>query len=253
MTGDFRRAGDTAPHGLGEPLCHTQVVTSQAAAVLERELYSEPEAARLLGLPPSTLHYWLQGGERNGVTYRPIIRPEPIERRSVTWAEFIEAGWLSEYRRGQRIPMVELRRFIANLRDELGTPYPLAHRRPLVSGKRLVLQAQEEAGLGPDFRLVYTTQDGQLMLSPPGYSFAQRVKWSGDIAHGWRPHDDRRSPVRVSPHVRFGRPAVGGVSTLAIFEEAEAGASHRELADDFDLTVKQVRWALAYENSRHAA
>ncbi len=223
------------------------------AAILERELYSEPEAARLLGLPPSTLHYWLQGGERNGVYYSPIIRREPVNRRWVTWAEFIEAGWLSEYRRGQRIPMAELRTFIEYLRDVLGVPYPLAHRRPLVSGKRIVAEAQQQAELEPDFRLVVTTLDGQMLLSPPGYSFVQRVEWSGDIAHGWRPHDDRHSLVRINPDVRFGRPAVGGVSTLAIFEEAEAGASHRELANDFDLTVRQVRWALAYENSRHAA
>jgi hypothetical protein len=32
--------------------------------ILDRELYSEAEAARLLRLAPSTLHWWLEGGER---------------------------------------------------------------------------------------------------------------------------------------------------------------------------------------------
>ena len=32
--------------------------------VLDREMYSEAEAARLLGLPQNTLNYWLEGGRR---------------------------------------------------------------------------------------------------------------------------------------------------------------------------------------------
>jgi len=70
------------------------IVTSPPA-VLDRELYTESEAARLLGLPPSTLRYWLEGLTRQGVVYPPIIRPRPTGRRTVTWAEFIEAGWLA--------------------------------------------------------------------------------------------------------------------------------------------------------------
>ena len=223
-----------------------------AAALLERELYSEADAARLLRVPPSTLRYWLQGGERRGVSYAPIIRPEPVERRWVTWAEFIEAGWLSEYRRKKRVPMVDLRDFISRLRETTGVPYPLAHAQPFVSGKKLVERAQREANLSPDFHLVAETADGQFMLTGPGYSFVERVVWTGDLATGWRPHDDRRSKVRVYPDVRFGRPAVSGVSTRAIFDESEAGASVRELATDFELSEADVRWAVAYEQSAAA-
>src|SRR4051794_26810318 len=103
-------------------------------SVLNREIFSEQEAARLLGLPPSTLHYWLEGGVRRGKTYAPVLRVEPTGSRWVTWAEFIEAGWLSTYRRTKGVPLPELRSFICHLRDELGVPYPLAHSRPLVCG-----------------------------------------------------------------------------------------------------------------------
>src|SRR5690349_8160804 len=40
--------------------------------VLDREMFSEAEAARLLRVPQSTLHYWLDGGSRGGRTYKPI-------------------------------------------------------------------------------------------------------------------------------------------------------------------------------------
>jgi uncharacterized protein (DUF433 family) len=217
--------------------------------LLERELYSEGEAARLLRVPPSTLHYWLQGGDRRGITYPPILRPEPVDRSWVTWAEFIEAGWLTEYRRNRQVPMIDLRDFITRLRDEMGVPYPLAHHRPFVSGKKLVERAQRGAGLSSDFHLVTMTADGQMMLTPPGSSFVERVVWTGDLATGWKPHEDRRSTVRVFPDVRFGRPSVAGVSTRAIFEESEAGASVQELAEDFDLSTADARWAVAYENA----
>jgi uncharacterized protein (DUF433 family) len=229
---------------------HTQDVISPPS-VLDRELYSEQEAARLLGLPPSTLHYWLEGGIRRGVVYAPIIRPEATGRRWVSWAEFIEAGWLSTYRRRKGVPMPELRAFISDLRDKMGVPYPLAHHRPLVSGRQLVQQAQEEAGLEPDFQLVVAVGK-QLMLSYPGQRFVERVVWEGDLAVGWKPHD-LGSPVTVRPDVRFGRPAVAGVSTLSIFERSEEGASREEIAEDFEISIADVRWAIAYEEQQHAA
>lgn len=55
---------------------------------------------------------------------KPVIRLQPRGDRAVTWAEFVEAGLLREYRRTHRVPMAELRTFIDLLREELGVPYP---------------------------------------------------------------------------------------------------------------------------------
>jgi uncharacterized protein (DUF433 family) len=222
-------------------------------SVLDREMYSEAEAARLLRVPPSTLHYWLEGGVRRGRTYKPVLRPEPLGNRpAVTWAEFIEAGLLREYRRTHQVPMAELRAFIEILRDRIGVPYPLAHHRPYIADRRLLLEAQDSVGLGAEFCLV-AVASGQLILTPPSQSFYERVTWSDDIAAGWRPHDDPHSPVRITPDVRFGRPAVHGISTEVLWEHAEAGEDIDEMAEAFDLSPSDVRWALAYETSLRAA
>ena len=77
-----------------------------------------------------------------------------------------------------------------------------------------MLEAQEQAGLDPDFWLVAPVH-GQLLLLPPSDAFLQRVTGEGDLAAGWRPHDDEASPVHLDPYLRHGRPAVGGVSTSA--------------------------------------
>ncbi|MGH3262520.1 MAG: hypothetical protein ACRDNS_11020, partial [Trebonia sp.] len=171
--------------------------------ILDREMYSEAEAARLLSVQQSTLHYWLEGGERRGKTYQPIIRVEATGLRAVTWAEFIEAGLLREYRRTHQIPMLQLRRFIELLRDEFGVPYPLAHETPLISGHSLVVKAQDEADLDSEFWLVAPVS-GQYLLTPASDEFVRRVTWTEGIAAGWRPHADPASPVRIDPALRFG-------------------------------------------------
>lgn len=221
-------------------------------SLLDREMFAEAESARLLRLAQSTLHYWLEGGERRGKTYKPIIRIEPSGTRSVSWAEFVEAALLREYRRTHNVPMAELRAFIDLLRDRYGVPYPLADRRPFVADRQLVFEAQDASGLDPDYCLVAAVR-GQLILTPPSAEFFQRVTWEGDAAAGWRPHDDPHSPVLMAPDVRFGRPAIKGISTEVLWEHDEAGEDVEEIADAFNLVVDDVRWALAYETSLRAA
>lgn len=61
--------------------------------VLDREMFTEAEAARLLRVSQNTLNYWLEGGEYRGRRYRPVIREQARGSRApVTWAEFVEAG-----------------------------------------------------------------------------------------------------------------------------------------------------------------
>jgi uncharacterized protein (DUF433 family) len=219
------------------------------AAVLDREVYSEAEAARLLEVAPSTLHYWLEGGVRRGVTYRPVVRPEPKGRAFVTWGEFVEAGLLREYR-DRDIPLQKLRVFITVLRDRMGIPYPLAHERPWVAGAELVMQAQAEADLDRSDWLVWDTRQG--LLTAVAERFVERIEWAGEVAGTYRPHDDEHSLVRVDPGIRFGRPQVGGITTSAIAEQDEDGVTAEELAESFGITVEQVNWALAYERTRVA-
>jgi uncharacterized protein (DUF433 family) len=225
-------------------------------SVLDREMYSEAEAARLLGVAQSTLNYWLEGGVRRGKSYRPIIRTEATGGRSpVTWAEFVEAGLLRSYRRDLGVRMAELREFIDLLRTEFDVPYPLADRRPYVSGRDLVYEAQERSRLDPEFWIV-SNVGGQFLLLPPGDEFFRRVTWSPTgTAAAWRPADNERSTVVIDPERRFGKPSVAGISTEAIWEHSSAGEDEdeEEIAASFDLSLADVRWALSYETARRAA
>lgn len=222
--------------------------------VLHRPVFTEAEAARILRLPQSTLHGWLDGRTVRGKSYPPIIRVEPTNSREVTWGEFVEAGLLRQYRRELVVPFRELRAFVDRVRQEIGDPYPLASCRPFVGeGPRLLEQAQSEAGLDPAFCLVGEA-NGQLVLLPAADAYVQRVIWGPDeAAMGWRPHADLQSPVLMDPEIRAGRPAVKGISTEALWEQVDTGATLEEVAESFGLTVRDVEWACGYEWSGRAA
>jgi uncharacterized protein (DUF433 family) len=206
-----------------------------ALTVLDREMYTEPQAARLLRLAPSTLHYWLEGGARRNKTYK-----------------LGEAGLLRQYRQDLQVPMLELRNFIQLLRDRFDVPYPLAHQLPYVAERKLVVEAQDEAHLGADFALVAPVS-GQYMLLPAAQAFYDRVTWADDTAQQWRPDDRSDSPVTIDPDMRFGSPSIGGISTAILFEQSESGEDEEDLAETFGLSLAQVRWALSYELANHAA
>lgn len=223
-------------------------------SILDREMYSEAEAARLLRVPQRTLNYWLEGRtyRARGRTQPPAIRPEPTGRRTVTWAEFVEAGLLSQYRQ-HKVDLDELRRFIAALREKTGEPYPLAHQRPWALNGRLLLEAQKTSGLSPQYWLFYAPTDGQLVLPlPPAQEFLDRVAFEHDEAVLWRPKG-QTSPVVIDPDSRFGRPSVKGISTSVIKEYSDDGYDYDEIAEEFRLSVRDVELAVAYELEYKAA
>lgn len=218
--------------------------------LLNRVMYSEAEAARILGMSARTLNYWLEGKTYQGRVNDPVIRQERTGSRELTWAEFIEAGLLRQYRQAD-IPMKELRYFIQSLREKFGVPYPLAHERPLTLGRSLVMEAQTEAGLPPEYWLVSQVLDQQMLL-PSSADFLRRVTWDADIAVAWRPTEESGSTVLCSPTRRFGRPQVAGISTEVIREHHDAEEGEADIAEQFQLSVEDVRWALAYELSARA-
>lgn len=218
--------------------------------VLNRRVLSAREAARQLRIPQSTLINWLEGGERQGRRYGPVLRPEPTGDREMTWGEVVEARYLRAYRQEKNVPMQQLRPFIARLREEFGVPYPLAHFKPFVgAGRRLLLQVQESVSLPEPFTVVYEVKTGQLILDPRVTEFLDRVEFAD---HGGREAEriypaGRRSPVVMDPRIASAAPTVRGTRTEILAELADADTPIEVIADDFSLPVEVVRAAVAYE------
>lgn len=222
-------------------------VPTKEPSILERPMYGVSEAAGLLGLRPDRARAWLDGYERSGTRYPPVIREEPTGEDLVTWGEFVELGYLREYRR-TGVPLQRLRPVIEELRRELETPYPLATAQPYVYGKELVLEVQERHDLPSPIAIVIRSGQ-QILLADPARQFFRKVEFDPDGPDAilrLRPAGPA-SPVVIDPLVRFGRPSVSGVSTERLWELSDAGEAVDEIASGYDLADEEVRAALAYE------
>lgn len=217
-----------------------------SSSILERPVYGIAEAAGLLGLRPDRARAWLDGYERSDVPYPPVIRETTTGRELVTWGEFVELGYLREYRR-KGVPLQRLRPVIEELRREFDTPYPLALARPYLYGKELVLEVQERHELPTSIAIVIRSGQ-QILLADEAKQFFRKVEFdpSDDAIRRLRPAGPA-SPVVIDPLVRFGRPSVSGVSTERLWELADAGEAIDEISTGYDLSEEEVRAAVAYE------
>ncbi len=227
---------------------------SPTVSMLERPVYGTSQAARLLDLPPDTVRRWVDGYTRAGIAYPPVIRDESTGDELLTWGEFVEVGYLREYRR-RRVSLQYLRPVIGTLRRRLGVRYPLAHARPFVADRQLVLAVQESVGLVPELRMITVGDDEQLMLTPPAAAFFEKVEFD----HGPRGAAERLFPfgrgarVVLDPDRSFGAPTVGhGVRTDILAELVAAGESSMSIAVAYEVPVADVRAAVAYERARAA-
>lgn len=226
---------------------HDSTVTKSAISILEQPVYGVSEAAGLLGLRPDRARAWLDGYERRGATYSPVIRVEPTGEDIVTWGEFVELGYLREYRR-KGVPLQRLRPVIDGLRREFETPYPLATAKPYVLGKELVLDLQERNEI-PQAIAIVIRSGQQILLADDANRFFKKVEFDppqqGDV-HRLHPAG-RASPVVIDPLVRFGRPSVQGVATERLWELFDAGESIEEITAGYDIPDEVIRAAIAYE------
>jgi len=214
---------------------------------LDRELYTVTEAARLLGVQAGKLRRWLDGFVVGDRFYEPVIRPERTGSNTVTWAEFVEAGFLDQYR-SRRVSLQHMRPVIERMREEFGVPYPSAHFKPLVDtrSRELVLEFQREANLDEALTLV-RLKGGQLQWAEPVAAFLEQIDFD---AQGvvWRIRPlGKGSPVVIDPEVSFGIPQVRGVRTEIILESYADKGNLRQVADDWNLTIDEVQAALQWE------
>lgn len=215
-----------------------------AVTTLERPVYGVGQASALLGLRQDKVRGWLNGYERSGVTYPPVIRESPSDSEAVTWGEFVELGYLREYRRA-RVSLQHIRPVIERLRQELGLQYPLAHARPFIYDRQLVLRIQEETAL--DSSLAIVIRSGQeFILAREVEAYLQKVEFADDVVARLRPAG-KTSPVVIDPEFAFGRPSIRGVATERIAELYRGGDSPDFLAEVYELPLEHIRAAIAYE------
>lgn len=217
-------------------------------SLLDRPTYGLIEVDGLLGLKPGTARRWIDGYERGGRTYAPVVRLQHTAVESVTWGEFVETRLLAEYRSlGAQI--YRMRPAVERLREEFGTLYPLAHAAPFldVSGRELVRRVQDELRLAAQLQLV-VVRNGQVVLSAESSAFTRSADYGGEesIVERIYPSPDLRQVV-FDPLRRSGRPVVRSVATEVIAEQFRAGDPIASIAENYELSPNDVEAAIRYE------
>lgn len=216
--------------------------------VLDAPVMTSREAARQLNLSPTTLANWLEGNHNRGRSYDPILRPERLGHLNMTWGEVVEAGFLRVYR--NHVSLQRLRPFVALLRQEFHVPYPLAHFKPFVDGKRgFLLELQQAADLPDDLWLVTKGPHGQFVLNP---AVEREYLDTLDFAREGLQEAERIRPlgegtdVVIDPLRSSGAASIRGVRCEVLAERVNVGEHIDDVAEEFNLTPALVRQALSF-------
>ncbi len=223
--------------------------------LLSRPVYGLSQVDALLGLRSGTARRWIDGYERAGRNYPPVVREVSTGDEAVTWGEFVETRFLAQYR-DAGVPMIRMRPAIEVLRDQLQTQYPLASARTWldVDGRELVWRVQGEVRLERPLALVVVrTGQSALDWSPPADAFRRSIEWTSD-GNGRQPRlvhpDVDLERVQIDPLRGFGEPVVRNVRTEVIVELFRAGESPEGISEAYELEREAVLQALRYEFRR---
>ena len=217
----------------------------QVTSLLHREVYVMSQVDRLLDLGVGTARRWIDGYERRGRQYEPLVRAETTGSDAVTWGEFVETRLIAEYR-SRGVAVVRMRPAIMALRREFETDYPLATARPFLSedGRDLVLRIQDETVLSPSLRFVVRTNQN-VMLSMEVQRFQQDAEYEEtDEVRRFRLFGTPN--VVLDPEYGFGEPTVRGrrLRVSAIAEAIAAGEARDDIKATWDISDDVVDDAL---------
>jgi len=223
-----------------------EALVGDVVALLDRDVYGVGQVDRLLGLSRGTASRWIDGYERRGRRYEPLVRVTATGSETVTWGEFVEARLISEYRR-HGVSVFRMRPAIMALREEFGTDYPLAAAQPFLNaaGRELVLRVQRETNLQPSLRFV--VRSGQTVLpSLEVQRFQQAAHYDHAMVRRFRIADN----VVIDPEYASGEPTITGrrlrVATVA--ESIAAGELRDAVAAMWDITPQAVDDAVRCSN-----
>jgi uncharacterized protein (DUF433 family) len=224
---------------------------------LERPVYEFSQVDSLLGLGSGTSRRWIDGYERRGKSYPPVVRETSTGAELVTWGEFVEVRLLAGYR-DSGVPMLRMRPVVEGLRQHLGVRYPLATARPYLDESReLVYDLQEEAQLEDSMRLVVEAGSGHLVFSTQMRTVERSTDFGPDVtassvALRITPLGPSRAVV-LDPDYKSGTPVVRSVPTDILAELVRVGEPIEWVAQQYELRVEQVLDAVEFERRQQAA
>lgn len=225
-------------------------------------LYSLTEAARYLGVPPTTFSSWAKGYVRHSVrrttvTGAPVLSGLSAERGAGVPFIALAEGMVLAAIRQTGLPMQRIRPSLLALQETLGVNYALASKRLYSDGAELLFDfAESQAKPDRDRALeLVVVRNGQRVFTEIVSDCLQRIEYADDgFARLLHLPGYERGQVVVDPTRSFGQPifAHGGAKVADVMDRFHTGESLDDLVDDFGVPMEDLEDALRVASRRAA-
>ena len=205
-------------------------------------IYTISEAARFLGVSTRKARGWADGychvRSDGAHVSEPVLERDELDRSLLTFHELIELFFVRELVKAG-VPLPDIRHAAARLRDEWGTPYPVARDRLFTDGRQILVES------GEHYRNVVRRQQV--------FAFAEQFFKDMDLddelmaARWWALGRDRL--VVLDPDRSFGAPIDirSGIRTDIIYGAYKTDQDVNAVVQWYEITEEAVRDAIEFE------
>lgn len=214
-----------------------------------RRLYTVPEAARLVGMSPSTLRAWTASRDmpsHNGAGRQPVVTAldRTRDNRSIPFVGLVEAHVVQAFRQ-TGLSMQRIRLALDVLRSQGELDHALASKRLYGDGADVLY---DYACRQPDkqLRLLTIVQSGQQVFHDVIKAYLDRIvfgdTWARELILGATEH----KLLRVVPEIENGRPLFleGGAPLSAVRSRLIAGEPIDSVSCDYGVPRSDIEEAV---------
>jgi len=238
-------------------------MTTKSDIRFTRPLYTSAEAARIVGVPPSTFASWAKGYVRRRSGKRDVAGAAvvtalkaPSQMPSIPFIGLAEGLVLAAVRKSG-VPLQRVRPAFDVLARELGVEHALASKRLYTDGAEILFDYSTKprrAGAAEVGELV-VVRNKQRVFTEVVEQYLRRLEYAKDgYARLLHLPAYTRADVVCDPERSFGSPifARGGVRVDDVLDRFQAGESLEDLADDFGVPSADLEDALRVASRRAA-
>lgn len=224
-------------------------------SLLGAGIYPLPQAARLVGERARNVRRWLKGyswkykdgRSASGPLWNTLFEHEELPGGSaIGFRDLLELRMVAQFvKHGVHLKVI--RATIDAARTHFGSDYPLSNRRFLTDGRRIFLEAVEEA-TGTE-RLIDVLGRQFVFSDVIRPSLYAGIEYDQTGAKRWFPVPRSRA-ILLDPEVQFGTPILtdAGVPTDTIYDAWKAeGRDAARVARFYGLTARLVSSAVSFE------
>jgi uncharacterized protein (DUF433 family) len=215
-------------------------------------IYHKAEAAHIIAVPGQTFRNWAVGYARkrldgSHVVSAPIVttlepaRPHGV---SVPFVGLAEAYIVAAFTKAG-LPMQRIRPAVLWLQEHIGLPQALASQRLQTDGAEVLWDFGRRSGDPADQNMVdglVVVRSGQQVFRPVVRDYLTRVTYEGGWTRRIQLPQYGNIDVVVDPWLNGGQPTVAGrgIRVIDIVNRLNASEPATDVADDYDLTVREV-------------